>query len=92
MDDEEKFESYLWGRCCFDEILTYLSKALTYLSKALKENKKSSYELCGFPWAFQVWGYEVIPKLGSQTAIHRGNERARILNWGSTHPNIFLSS
>ncbi|XP_062118200.1 uncharacterized protein LOC133831805 [Humulus lupulus] len=62
VDDEEKFEAYPWGRRSFNETIKYLTSAL--------DSSKTGYELCGFPIAFQVWGFEVIPLLASSFAIH----------------------
>ncbi|XP_062113196.1 uncharacterized protein LOC133824333 [Humulus lupulus] len=73
VDDDQKFEAYPWGRRSFNETIKYLTSAL--------DSSKTGYELCGFPIAFQVWGFEVIPLLASSFAIHVGSKFPRILNW-----------
>ena len=35
----------------------------------------------GFPYAFQIWAYEVIPLLGMKYASRIGRSFPRILNW-----------
>ncbi|XP_062094992.1 uncharacterized protein LOC133800868 isoform X2 [Humulus lupulus] len=73
VDDEEKFEAYPWGHRSFNETIKYLTSAL--------DSSKTGYELFGFPIAFQVWEFEVIPLLTSSFAIHICSKIPRILNW-----------
>uniref|UniRef100_A0A803PTQ7 DUF1985 domain-containing protein n=1 Tax=Cannabis sativa TaxID=3483 RepID=A0A803PTQ7_CANSA len=49
VDDKEDFDKYPWGRRSFDETIKGLISA--------EECDKKGYELCGFPLAFQVWGF-----------------------------------
>uniref|UniRef100_A0A803NSI9 DUF1985 domain-containing protein n=1 Tax=Cannabis sativa TaxID=3483 RepID=A0A803NSI9_CANSA len=73
VDDEEDFDKYPWGRRSFDETIKGLISA--------QECDKKGYELCGFPLAFQVWGFEVIPLLGESFATRVGRRIPRLLNW-----------
>lgn len=83
VDDEQKFENYPWGRRSFNETIGSISSVL--------DLQKNNYELCGFPVAFQVWGYEVIPSLGSLFGARVSSKIPRILNWKSTKVNNLRS-
>lgn len=87
VDDQEKFNSMSWGRRSFDDTIGYMRKALK--NKTPNETNTVSYELCGFPWAFQVWAYETIPKLGEKYATRIGNRIPKILNWCSSKKATF---
>ncbi|KAF4360993.1 hypothetical protein F8388_016802 [Cannabis sativa] len=76
VDDEQLFENYPWGRRSFNATIGNLSTAVNC--------RKTGYELCGFPLAFQVWGFEVLPKLGSLFATKVGSSIPKILNWKLT--------
>ncbi|XP_062080247.1 uncharacterized protein LOC133785003 [Humulus lupulus] len=84
VDDDQKFEAYLWGRRSFNETIKYLTSAL--------DSSKTGYELCGFPIAFQVWGFEVIPLLASSFAIYVGSKFPRILNWKTGKKSCHLKT
>ncbi|KAF4352084.1 hypothetical protein G4B88_002191 [Cannabis sativa] len=61
VDDEQMFENYPWGRRSFNDTVNSLSTILN--------RQKIGYEICGFPLAFQVWGFEILPSLGSSFVI-----------------------
>ncbi|KAF4361779.1 hypothetical protein F8388_018945 [Cannabis sativa] len=46
VDDEEMFEKYPWGRRSFSDTVNSLSTVLN--------RRKTGYEICGFPLAFQI--------------------------------------
>ncbi|XP_060959120.1 uncharacterized protein LOC133030400 [Cannabis sativa] len=77
VDDEQMFEKYPWGRRSFNDTVNSLSPVLN--------RRKTGYEICGFPLAFQVWGFEILPSLGSSFAIKVGNNIPKILNWKMTN-------
>ncbi|KAF4364755.1 hypothetical protein F8388_018431 [Cannabis sativa] len=61
VDDEQMFENYPWGHRSFNDTVNSLSTILN--------RQKIGYEICGFPLAFQVWGFEILPSLGSSFVI-----------------------
>ncbi|KAF4360739.1 hypothetical protein G4B88_017363 [Cannabis sativa] len=77
VDDEQMFEKYPWGRRSFNDTVNSLSTVLN--------RRKTGYEICGFPLAFQVLGFEILPSLGSSFAIKVGNNIPKILNWKMTN-------
>ncbi|XP_062117699.1 uncharacterized protein LOC133831430 [Humulus lupulus] len=84
VDDDQKFEAYPWGRRSFNETIKYLINAL--------DSSKTGYELCGFPIAFQVWGFEIIPLFASSFSIHIGSKFPRILNWKTGNKSCHLKT
>ncbi|KAF3445278.1 hypothetical protein FNV43_RR14973 [Rhamnella rubrinervis] len=88
------FNSYPWGSVSYEKTLTSLQNALkhrNYPSVNKKTNEKShlqnasaTYSLHGFPYAFQVWAFEVIPRLALKYAVKKGSFYPRILNWECT--------
>ncbi|RVW88699.1 hypothetical protein CK203_043822 [Vitis vinifera] len=65
--------------------------------KAKGEVAVEAYSLVGFPYAFQVWAYEVIPLIGLKYATRVSESYPRILNWSATSAprstkveNVFL--
>ena len=55
----------------------------------MKKKKKKGmhhmkHALVGFPYAFQIWAYEVIPLLGMKNASRIGRSFHKILNWTGT--------
>ncbi|KAM6590845.1 hypothetical protein CsatA_013450 [Cannabis sativa] len=77
VDDEQMFEKYPWGPRSFNDTINSLSTVLN--------RRKTGYEICGFPLAFQVWGFEILPSLGSSFAIKVGNNIPKMLNWKMTN-------
>ncbi|KAF3449528.1 hypothetical protein FNV43_RR10257 [Rhamnella rubrinervis] len=55
-----------------------------------KLNESATYSLCGFPLAFQVWGYETIPLMGDLYANKIGDSFPRIYNWEDKGHTIFF--
>ncbi|KAF4370564.1 hypothetical protein F8388_020150 [Cannabis sativa] len=77
VDDEQMFEKYPWGPRSFNDTINSLSTVLN--------RRKTGYEICGSPLAFQVWGFEILPSLGSSFAIKVENNIPKMLNWKMTN-------
>ena len=57
------------------------------MQRQKEEKKNASYEayaLVGFPYAFQIWAYEVIPLLKMKYPSLIGRSFPIILNWTGT--------
>ncbi|KAF3455632.1 hypothetical protein FNV43_RR00269 [Rhamnella rubrinervis] len=76
LEDLNYFNQYSWGLVSYNATLISLHKALDLHHGEL--NKSSTYSLCGFPLAFQVWGYETIPLMGKIFATKVDNSYPRI--------------
>ena len=88
VDSLEEFNKYPWGRICYERTLFGLQRALDkrqskYVEKKKKGMHHMKHALVGFPYAFQIWAYEVIPLLGMKYASRIGRSFPRILNWTS---------
>ncbi|KAM3282241.1 hypothetical protein P3S67_025886 [Capsicum chacoense] len=61
------FEYYHWGKKPFQLTLDYLKKKsdMEKQREVFDEQQKASYALFGFPLAFMIWIYKVIPHLGN---------------------------
>ncbi|XP_060671927.1 uncharacterized protein LOC132803291 [Ziziphus jujuba] len=81
--DIEVFNSYPWGFVSYKETIDSLHNAFHHRGCAVK-NKSQSYDLKGFPLAFQVWGFEAIPDFGNHFGERRETRCPRILGWHST--------
>ena len=79
------------GGICYERTLFGLQRALENQVSIYQEKKKAkeeavvkAYSLVGFPYAFQVWAYEVIPLIGLKYVTHVSESYPRILNWSTT--------
>ncbi|MCL7032903.1 hypothetical protein MKW94_026546 [Papaver nudicaule] len=75
VDDLDEFNMYPWGLVSYERTFSSLAIALRRRAEKFKEKKRTNpnhchetYSLRGFPFAFQVWAYENIPKLGEAFA------------------------
>ncbi|KAF3438472.1 hypothetical protein FNV43_RR21234 [Rhamnella rubrinervis] len=83
VEDLEYFNQYPWGLDSYNAIMVSLHKVLSLRNGEL--NPSSTYSLCGFPLAFQVWGYETIPLLRQLYARKMDDAFPRICNWESSN-------
>ncbi|XP_060669821.1 uncharacterized protein LOC107434762 isoform X2 [Ziziphus jujuba] len=87
--DIEVFNSYPWGILSYNETINSFHNAFQHRGRAVK-NKSQSYDLKGFPLAFQLWGFEAIPDFGNQFGERQETRCPRILRWHATsQPNHF---
>ncbi|KAI3974668.1 hypothetical protein MKX01_021512 [Papaver californicum] len=75
VDDLDEFNMYPWGLVSYERTFSSLAIALRRRAEKFKEKQRTNpnhwhetYSLRGFPFAFQVWAYENIPKLGEAFA------------------------
>ncbi|TMW88172.1 hypothetical protein EJD97_018955, partial [Solanum chilense] len=76
--DIEAFNNYPWA---------YESFHLT-VDCLLRPLGEKINNLCGFPWAFMVWAFEVIPYLTHQLIAERQRSSRRMLRWLISRTNI----
>ena len=88
VDSLEDFNKYPWGIICYDRTLFGLKKALyKRIPKKVEKNDGKgiatydAYTLMGFPYAFEIWAYKVIPLLGMKLTSLIGKSFPKILNW-----------
>ena len=55
-----------------------------YVEKKKRNASYEAYALVGFPYAFQIWAYNVIPLLGMKYVSRIGRSFPIILNWTGT--------
>ncbi|XP_038717208.1 uncharacterized protein LOC120010488 [Tripterygium wilfordii] len=70
VDYLDMFNKYPWGTLSYKKTIQSLTNCLVGRSEKFKA-KKNDYEwynLLGFPWAFQLWVYEVIPSITKKFA------------------------
>ncbi|KAK4726624.1 hypothetical protein R3W88_031541 [Solanum pinnatisectum] len=91
VDDLDFFNSYLWGKECFDLTVKYLKNKINLKKQreVYKERGNASYALYGFPWAFLVWIYEAFPHLGNyaKKSLDSPLSIPRLLGWHKTKSN-----
>ncbi|KAF3445851.1 hypothetical protein FNV43_RR11028 [Rhamnella rubrinervis] len=83
VEDLEYFNQYPWELDSYNATMVSLHKVLSLRNGEL--NLSSTYSLCGFLLAFQVWGYETIPLLGQLYARKMDDAFPRIYNWESSN-------
>ncbi|KAK9191167.1 hypothetical protein WN943_019778 [Citrus x changshan-huyou] len=85
LDNFKEFNNYPWGRLSFEATMLSLKNTVTRRSKRiglLDPNTEEKYSLYDFPFAFQVWTYEVISEFGLKFATEKGDLKVpRILKW-----------
>ncbi|XP_024956860.2 uncharacterized protein LOC112498961 [Citrus sinensis] len=85
LDNFKEFNNYPWGRLSFEATMLSLKNTVTRRSKrigSLDPNTEEKYSLYGFPFAFQVWTYEVISEFGQKFTTEKGDLKVpRILKW-----------
>ncbi|KAL6578394.1 hypothetical protein OROMI_010728 [Orobanche minor] len=81
-----------WGKICFDQTVRSLSIAVKGSARRLKsgfieynifkERYTKLYKLCGFPYCFQVFLYEIIPTLKDRGfCVRKDVSKFRIFGW-----------
>ncbi|KAF3443304.1 hypothetical protein FNV43_RR12986 [Rhamnella rubrinervis] len=82
IENDNLLEKYPWGNLCYDLTISSLR------SKMEAGKHKTSYSLYGFPLAFQMWGFHVIPMVPTMTSLGAflGVRYPRML--GYQFPNI----
>ncbi|KAJ4727543.1 Phospholipase-like protein [Melia azedarach] len=98
VDNLDEFNKYPWGSVCWRYTYRSLSRALrgqvghyrVKLTEAKAKGKSysSTYNLDGFPVAFQIWIYEVLPTVGRQFARCTNQRLPRMLRWMAATKNI----
>ncbi|KAJ4714993.1 Phospholipase-like protein [Melia azedarach] len=98
VDDLDEFNRYPWGSVSWRYIYRSLSRALrgqagqyrVKKAEAEAEGKTYStkYNVDGFPLAFQIWIYEVLPSVGREFARCTNQRLPRMLRWTATKKNI----
>ncbi|XP_057786235.1 uncharacterized protein LOC131003707 [Salvia miltiorrhiza] len=80
VEDSEAWARFPWGSYNFS-ILCHQMSVLVKHPNQIKNNRKT-YHIFGPVWAFQIWSYEVIPKLGGLCG-NRDSEMSipRCLHW-----------
>ncbi|KAF3441118.1 hypothetical protein FNV43_RR15029 [Rhamnella rubrinervis] len=63
IENDNLLEKYPWGNLCFDITIFSLR------SKMQAGKHKTAYSLYGFPLAFQMWGFHVIPMVPTITPL-----------------------
>ncbi|KAF3441480.1 hypothetical protein FNV43_RR15394 [Rhamnella rubrinervis] len=69
IENDNLLEKYPWGNLCYDLTISSLR------SKMEAGKHKTSYSLYGFPLAFQMWGFHVIPMVPTMTSLSVGYPR-----------------
>ncbi|KAF3442814.1 hypothetical protein FNV43_RR16732 [Rhamnella rubrinervis] len=88
VEDLNYFNQYAWGLESYNATIISMHRALGLRQGKL--NESATYSLCGFPLAFQVWGYETIPLMGDLYANKVGDSFPRICNWEDKGHTIFF--
>ncbi|KAJ4706646.1 Phospholipase-like protein [Melia azedarach] len=98
VDNLDEFNKYPWGSVCWRYTYRSLSRALrgqvghyrVKLAEAKAKGKSysSTYNLDGFPVAFQIWIYEVLPTVGRQFARCTNQRLPRMLRWMAATKSI----
>ncbi|XP_048330044.2 uncharacterized protein LOC107419213 isoform X2 [Ziziphus jujuba] len=87
--DIEVFNSYPWGIPSYKETIESLHNAFHHRGCEIKNNSQS-YDLKGFPLAFQVWAFEAIPEFGKHFGERRETRCPRMVGWhATTQPSHF---
>ncbi|XP_038685537.1 uncharacterized protein LOC119985333 [Tripterygium wilfordii] len=87
VDYVDEFNKYPWGTLSYKKTIQSLTNCLVGRSDKFKakQNDFEWYNLLGFPWAFQLWVYEVIPSIAASFADCVDlNLLPRMLKWSST--------
>ncbi|XP_022158744.1 uncharacterized protein LOC111025209 [Momordica charantia] len=88
VDDWEACCNHDWALLSFDKTIYSLQRGASNKSK--EGGLRKSYSLYGFPWAFQVWAYEIISSLsGHIVTIVSQDVVPRILQWRYEHSTAY---
>ncbi|KAJ4712634.1 Phospholipase-like protein [Melia azedarach] len=98
VDDLDVFNQYPWGSVSWRYTYRSLSRALRGQASQYRFKKaeaeadgktySTKYNLDGFPLAFQIWIYEVLPSVGREFARCTNQRLPRMLRWMATKKNI----
>ncbi|XP_060968353.1 uncharacterized protein LOC133035927 [Cannabis sativa] len=82
----EVFNRFGWGKLLWEKTFHHLKIALkdgnnTFEQLAKKKMIKKGYKLKGFPIAFLIWLYEIIPSLSPRFCKRISNKIPHVLNW-----------
>ncbi|KAF4347544.1 hypothetical protein G4B88_023425 [Cannabis sativa] len=90
----EVFNRFGWGRLLWEKTFYHLKIALkdgndTFEQLAKKKMIEKGYKLKGFPIAFLIWLYEIIPSLSPRFCKRISNKIPRVLNWENSPTTEF---
>ncbi|KAF4392547.1 hypothetical protein F8388_000674 [Cannabis sativa] len=90
----EVFNRFGWGKLLWEKTFHHLKIALkdgnnTFEQLAKKKMIEKGYKLKGFPIAFLIWLYEIIPSLSPRFCNRISNKIPRILNWENSPTTEF---
>ncbi|KAF4395313.1 hypothetical protein F8388_001700 [Cannabis sativa] len=93
-DDIEVFNRFGWGKLLWEKTFYHLKIALkdgndTFEQLAKKKMIEKGYKLKGFPLAFLIWLYEIIPSLSPRFCKRINNKIPRVLNWENSPTSEF---
>ncbi|KAL3645716.1 hypothetical protein CASFOL_010896 [Castilleja foliolosa] len=76
IEDTNQWETFNWGTYTYEILLRHLQRVTT------KEQAIPSYRVYGFVWAFWIWAFEAIPKLGNACGVPTDDDvLPRCLRW-----------
>ncbi|XP_060959823.1 uncharacterized protein LOC115719721 [Cannabis sativa] len=90
----EVFNRFGWGKLLWEKTFHHLKIALkdgnnTFEQLAKKKMIEKGYKLKGFPIAFLIWLYEIIPSLSPRFCNRISNKIPRVLNWENSPTTEF---
>ncbi|KAM6554057.1 hypothetical protein CsatB_014819 [Cannabis sativa] len=90
----EVFNRFGWGKLLWEKTFHHLKIALkdgnnTFEQLAKKKMIEKGYKLKGFPIAFLIWLYEIIPSLSPRFCNRVSNKIPRVLNWENSPTTEF---
>ncbi|XP_060969139.1 uncharacterized protein LOC133036615 [Cannabis sativa] len=90
----EVFNRFGWGKLLWEKTFHHLKIALkdgnnTFEQLAKKKMIEKGYKLKGFPIAFLIWLYEIIPSLSPRFRNRVSNKIPRVLNWENSPTTEF---
>ncbi|KAF3448107.1 hypothetical protein FNV43_RR08817 [Rhamnella rubrinervis] len=88
VEDLNYFNQFAWGLEFYNVIIISMHRVLGLRQGKL--NESATYSLCGFPLAFQIWGYETISLMGDLYANKVDDSFLRICNWEDKGHTIFF--
>ncbi|KAF4347797.1 hypothetical protein G4B88_030237 [Cannabis sativa] len=93
-DNIEVFNRFGWGKLLWKNTFYHLKIALkdgnnTFQQLAKKKMIEKGYNLKGFPIAFLIWLYEIIPSLSPRFCKRISNKIPRVMNWENSPTTKF---
>ncbi|KAF4403410.1 hypothetical protein G4B88_008056 [Cannabis sativa] len=90
----EVFNRFGWGKLLWEKTFHHLKITLkdgnnTFEQLAKNKMIEKGYKLKGFPIAFLIWLYEIIPSLSPRFCERISNKIPRVLNWENSPTTEF---